>query len=470
MYPDTQGRGGIAEFAALLERERAAISPVATLLVTLNGDFMSGSQIGARTKGAHMIELMNHLDIDYVVLGNHEFDFGLPVLNERMKESKFKWLGSNVLDRTTKEPINGLVDTEVIELATGFKLGIFGVCCQETPQISNPGNEVVFDDIFKTSKRCVNQLLADGADFIVALTHLTIEQDKELARQVKSINVILGGHDHEPFTLFEGNTMIHKSGQNAFWLGKLEFVLSKTDPSKPVEVSSQWSMIANQSISPQPACERIVSKYMKLLEDEHAEASSRVLGILGLPLSTKSSLLRTGECNMGNLVADAIRGELNADIGVINGGFIRGNKIYDARTNITLGMVREEMPFPLKIVLIRIKAKHLRNALNQHLSKYPNPSGSFPHVSGLQLTVDVKAQPSQITSVKNEIGVELESETEMFVATTQFIFNGGDGCSAWQNGEIVRVGDEITIHVADYLMKKRLIMYPENEGRVKLVG
>ncbi|EGZ22864.1 hypothetical protein PHYSODRAFT_482069, partial [Phytophthora sojae] len=467
MYPDKHGRGGAAEFATLLERERAAVPPTSTLLVTLNGDFLSGSQIGARCKGAHMVELMNHLGVDYVVLGNHEFDFGMSTLHDRMTESKFKWLGSNVLDRATSKPIDGVVDSELIELSDGLKLGIFGVCTQDTPQISNPGDGVPFEGIYKSSKRCVDNLRSDGADFIIALTRLTIEEDRQLARHVKSINVVLGGHDHEPFTLFEGNTLIHKSGQNAFWLGKLEFRLSKSKsrPQDPVSISSQWNMIANQDVPPQSECQEIMSKCMKLIEDESAEENNRVLALLGLPLSTKSSTLRTGECNMGNLTADALRSELDADVGVINGGFIRGNKIYDARTSITLGIIKEEMP--LKIVLVSIRAEHLREVLTQHLAKHPAPSGSFPHVSGLRLTVDVQTQPPGIVRMEDEWGQDVELHNWLLVATTQLIFNGGDGCTAWRKGEIVRTADEITTHAADFLMKKRLVAFPEVEGRIR---
>jgi 2',3'-cyclic-nucleotide 2'-phosphodiesterase (5'-nucleotidase family) len=419
-----------------------------------------------------MIELLNHLGIEYVVLGNHEFDFGARVLRERMKASKFTYFGSNVLERSSGKIMEGIVDTELVELSDGLKLGLFGVCTQETPQLSYPGEDVMFDDVFKTSKRCVDTLLADGADFIIALTHLTIEQDRQLARRVKGINVMLGGHDHEPFTLYEGNTFIHKSGQNAFWLGKLEFLLSKSakHPERPLAVSTQWSMIANQHIPPQPACQKIVYKYTKMLEDEdNSGDNNRVLALLGLPLSTKTAALRAGECNMGNLVSDALRSELNADFGLINGGFIRGNRIYEARTTLTVGVLNQEMPFPRPAVLIRIQAKYVRKALNQHLSKYPQMSGSHPHVSGLRLTVDIKTQPPVITSMKNEAGEEVDPEAEVLMATTKFIANGGDGCTAWLEGEVIRTADKITVHVADYLMKKRLIAYPELEGRITLV-
>ncbi|GAB9464963.1 Calcineurin-like phosphoesterase [Globisporangium polare] len=474
MYPNEHGRGGIAELATLLEREKAALPHDVKLLVTLNGDFLSGSEVGERHRGAHMIELMNHLGIEYVVLGNHEFDFGATILKQRMAESKFKWFGSNVRDAATEKLFDHVIDTEIIELSDGLKLGVFGVCTQETPSLSFPGADVMFQDVFSTSKRCVDELQAQGADFIIALTHLSIAQDKLLARRVPGIDVMLGGHDHEPFTLYEGKTFIHKSGQNAFWLAKLEFHLSKSfkHPERPLDISAQWAMLANSHTPPQPECQKIVHKYMASMEtEESAQANARVLATLALPLSTKTSLLRSGECNMGNLVADALRSELAANFGLINGGFIRGDKSYEAKTNVTVGILNHEMPFPRPAVLVRIQARDFRDAILEHFSKYPQLSGSHPHISGLRVTVDRKTDASQptISEFKDEQGQDIDLDASVLVATSKFVSGGGDGCQSWLRGEVIRIADKIPAVVADFLMKKRLVSYPEREGRITIL-
>jgi 2',3'-cyclic-nucleotide 2'-phosphodiesterase (5'-nucleotidase family) len=416
-----------------------------------------------------MIEIMNHLGIEYVVLGNHEFDFGCEVLRERMKESKFKYLGSNVRENPSGKLMDGVIDTEIVPLKGGLKLGIFGVCTDETPQLSYPGEDVMFDDVFKTSKCCVEQLKAQGADFILALTHLPIEDDKLLARRVKGIDVILGGHDHEPFTLYEGNTFIHKSGQNAMWLGKLEFSLSKKNK-HPLAVTTQWSMIATQDIAPDVACQKIVHKYMQLLEADHNSGdNARVLAVLEQPLSTRTAALRAGESNMGNLVADALCCELNADYGLVNGGFIRGDKLYDAGTNMTAGMINQEMPFPNPTAVVRIQLRDFGTAILEHMAKYPHMSGSHPHISGLRLTVDWRTQPPSVVEMVDDMGREVDPDEWVLVGTTKFIAQGGDGCKSWQRGEVVRVGDSVAVIVADFMEKKRVVAYPEHEGRITII-
>ncbi|CAH0475163.1 unnamed protein product [Peronospora belbahrii] len=472
MIPNDYGHGGIAEFATLLEQHKAAIPENVTLLVTLNGDFLSGSEIAERFKGAHMIELMNHLGIEYVVLGNHEFDFGADELKARMQDSSAKWFGSNVRDSASGSLFEGIVDTEIIHLKDGLKLGMFGVCTEETPTLSFPGSTIKFDDILSTSRRCVDALKAQGADFILALTHLSISQDKRLARQVPGINLVLGGHDHEPFTMYEGKTFIHKSGQNAFWLAKLEFDLKRfgEHPERGLVVLPQWSMIANAYLPPQPACQQILYKYMHQMASENdPEKNECVLATLATTLSTRTALLRAGESSGGNLVADALRSELSADVGFINGGFIRGDKEYPAKSNITVGILKHEMPFPRPAVLVRIKASDLRDALIEHLNKYPQQSGSHPHVSGLLLTIDMHLNPLVVTKMLDDKGKPVDLEKQLLVATSKFVADGGDGCSSWLKGDIVRETGKIPDVVADFMMKKRLLAYPEHEGRITIL-
>ncbi|TDH67217.1 hypothetical protein CCR75_002446 [Bremia lactucae] len=472
MIPNENGHGGIAEFATLLEQQKATIPADATLLVTLNGDFLSGSELAERFKGAHMIEIMNHLQIEYVVLGNHEFDFGAEELKLRMGESSAKWFGSNVLDASSNALFDGIVDTEIILLNDGLKLGIFGVCTEETPTLSFPGPGIKFDDVVTTSRRCVDELQAQGADFILALTHVSIAIDQKLARHVPGIDVILGGHDHEPFTMYEGKTLIHKSGQNAYWLAKLEFDIKrfKAHPERGLIVLPQWSMLAIANMPSQQACFHIINKYMQLMTRENGpKENERVLATLETTLSTRTALLRAGESSGGNLVADALKIELAADVGFINGGFIRGDKEYGATSKITIGILKHEMPFPRPAVLVRIKASDLRDALLEHLSKYPQQSGSHPHVSGLQVTVEMHETSFKITKMAFATDELIDLEQELLVATSKFVADGGDGCSSWLKGEIVRVGCQIPEVVANFLVKKKVVAYGEHESRITIV-
>lgn len=101
-----------------------------------------------------MIELMNALKMDFAVLGNHEFDFGSDELLQRMKESEFTWLGSNVLDKKSEKLFgNNSKRTYMYKCPdAGITVGVFGVCTEETPVLSYPGEGVEFADVLEVSK------------------------------------------------------------------------------------------------------------------------------------------------------------------------------------------------------------------------------------------------------------------------------------------------------------------------------
>ena len=131
-----QGRGGLAELATLLQRERAA---AAHSITTFGGDLISPSVFSGITEGAQMIELYNLLGTDVAVLGNHEFDFGPEIAARRVRELTFPWLGTNVLGRDGK-PAVGTVDLHLIEVG-GYRIGFFGLLTPDTAVLSSPGPE-----------------------------------------------------------------------------------------------------------------------------------------------------------------------------------------------------------------------------------------------------------------------------------------------------------------------------------------
>ncbi|ETW09319.1 hypothetical protein, variant 1 [Aphanomyces invadans] len=405
VVPNEQGRGGMAELATLLQAERSIIPPTHHTITTINGDFLSASQAGEHYKGAHMIDILNRMDIDYAVYGNHEFDFGSDVLVQRVAESNFQWFGSNVRDKVTGNVLGNGLDTVLFPVGSTsqggvIQVGMFGICTPETPHLSFPGDKVEFLEIVDTSKRCVDELKARGADVIIALTHVSIAHDKLLAKRVPGIDVILGGHDHDPFTLYQGKTFIHKSGQNAYWLGRVDFVIRKRGDK--VTVSPGWKMLVNQHVTPEAGIEALVHKYMApFLTADRLEAGARQLAVLSHPLITKTSVMRGEESNFGNLVADAIRQELGAQFGLLNGGFVRGDTVHEAKTQLTVGMVLKEMPFPRPAVLLRIQGRDLKEAVEQHLRHYPLLAGSFPHVSGMRVTYDRTRETPEVCSCRS---------------------------------------------------------------------
>jgi 5'-nucleotidase len=196
-------RGGIARVATL-RKQVVAESPHTLFL--LAGDTISPSIESNTYKGAQMIEAWNAAGLDYATFGNHEFDFGPDVLRQRMSESKFKWLAANVLDKTTGRLFADTSEFVVREF-DGVKIGLFGILLPETLQTSRPGPNVDIIDPCTAAARVVPKIHAAGAQVVVALTHLSMAEDKQLAR-CSGVDVIIGGHEHTLLESMAGHAPI----------------------------------------------------------------------------------------------------------------------------------------------------------------------------------------------------------------------------------------------------------------------
>ena len=139
-----------------------------------------------------------------------------------------------------------------------------------------------------------------GADVVIALTHLTIAEDRALAQQVPGISVILGGHDHSPMTWYEGGTLIHKSGYDAHYLGRIDLVMEKkvTEKGPQVTVTPSWRMIANRGVPPDASVAPVVAQYAAALDQELAQP----VGQTQTALNSRTDAVRTQETDCARRV------------------------------------------------------------------------------------------------------------------------------------------------------------------------
>ena len=379
-----KGKGGLAELMTLLRQERARAD---NHLTTLGGDLISPSVMSGLTKGAQMIELMNAIGLDVAGFGNHEFDFGSDVFKERMAASKFTWLATNTLGADGK-PFGGAKATMTRKVGE-LTVGLFSLLTPETTHLSSPGSDITFAPAFATALSAVKTLKDQGADFIIALTHLDIAQDRALANSVKGINVILGGHDHDPISFYENDTLILKTGYDAHYLAVADIHIEKKETKRGARVSMlpQWRLVSTAGVAPDPEIDKLVAKHEAALDKELNVA----VGKTNVELDSRRATVRTKESNLGNLIADAIRASVGADIGFANGGGIRGDRTYEPGTTLTRKDVLTELPFGNVVVMLELSGADLLAALENGVSRVEDKAGRFPQVSGVNFTYDPKA-------------------------------------------------------------------------------
>ena len=453
-------RGGLARLITLKNQVKAE-NP--NTIFTLGGDTISPSVETLTYKGAQMIDAWNAVGIDYAVFGNHEFDLKTPVLLERMKESKFKWLGANVFDTETKKIF---ADTPpfVIREFDGVKIGIIGFLLPETKQTSSMAANLEVTDFCETAKKHVPEMRKAGANAVIGLTHLFMAQDKKLAG-CADFDLILGGHEHTLLQSSSHGTPIFKMTADARELGK--FNLNFDRQTKKLE-SIDWEVIpVTDKIADAPEFAIVLDKYKELLQK-----LAEPIGRTAVVLDARSESNRTQETNIADFIADAFRKSANADIGFLNGGSIRADLTYNPGT-LTKRDILSILPFNNPVIKIEISGKILREALEHGVARSAEDAepGRFPQVSGLTYKFDT-SRPAGSRIVEAKIaGEPLKDVKNYTLATTTFVaLNGGDGYEMFKNGKVLTDLDKAQkdAEILENAVKNApdKLIAPKVEGRV----
>lgn len=428
---DRGTRGGLARVMTL--RKRIMQESPNTLLL-LAGDTISPSVESITYKGQQMIDSWNTIGLNLATFGNHEFDFGPEELVKRIKESKFQWINANVIDKKTGKPFGDTPPFVIREFA-GVKVGLFGIVLPETKNTSRPGPNVEFQDPCTAAQRVVPQMRAAGAQAIVALTHLSMREDKQLAR-CADVDVIIGGHEHTLLESLAGHAPIFKMTADARELGRIDLNINKT--SGKLE-SIDWKVIpVTSEVNDDPQFAAVYNKYGKLLE----ELSERV-GHTDVELNAKSEDGRTRETNVGDLVADSFRQWANSDVGLMNGGSIRADALIPPG-DLTQRDVLSILPFKNPVVKIEVTGATLRAALEHGVARSAEDAepGRFPQVSGVRFSFDA-TRPAGSRIVSLTVGGQPLDEKKIYtLATTTFIArDGGDGYTMFKDARYL-IGPE----------------------------
>ena len=460
-----EGAGGAAKIAAVVAEERARAAAEGGLaVVTFGGDMISPSVLSGIDQGAHMIDLANAVGFDVAVLGNHEFDFGPEVLQQRLAESETVWLAGNVSVAGMSFP--GSRATTVIE-HDGYRIGFLGLVTEETPVISSPGPDVAFAPVVDAGATLAGSLKAEGADIVIALTHQGLGADLELLRAVRAIDVVLGGHDHLLIANHDGRQAVMKSGSQGRHVGVLTLTIDRIEGRGGVP-RVVWTPDFRLRSTAGVAGDAVLATKVQAYQARLDETLDVVIGETATELDTRGLLSGSAETAFGNLLADAMREATGADVALSNGGGIRGDTIYPPGTRLTRKMVLTELPFGNKTVVLRLTGAQIRQALENGVSRAQHPSGRFPQVSGLAFSFDGRGSPGARVTRVTVGGKALEDAATYTLATNDFLARGGDDYRMFKVGEVLvdsASGKLMAGHLIDHIVAAGTVA-PVIEGRI----
>lgn len=450
-------QGGYSRLYSLLKQQRQEEQ---NTIFAFGGGSLGPSPMSGFDRGSHIIDILNTLEPDLMTVRKREFSYYEDELSLRSDEAAFPLVASNIIDPLTTGNIEGLY-TSVIINKNGHKIGFMSVLPEEVIQEYLLNRVKVFESqtIVEGQAR---KLKRQGAEIVVMVFSKKQLFYNELLDEGVIDIAIRARSDRDNAEL---NTLPHPNSYSLSEDNKA-LILDVTLPifsSQELKIKSREVALTDYSEDP----------VVTLQIDEYNHRLHRLLnqtiGQLTVPMDTTRNSVRTGENAFANFVADTVRAHEEADIGIINGGVIRGNKKYIANTTLTRKDIATELPFRSRITRISATGEQIRQALEHGVGEVELIRGRFPHVSGMAFSFSSALRPGKRVSNITVNGKKLDLNKNYTVATSDYLANGGDGFTSFStmqevsslNSSLPLISDIVVLNI-----QKRRKITPRLESRV----
>lgn len=465
--------GGLGRVVTLVDRlKRQNVGQVAVLHA---GDFIAPSLESRYFAGRQMIDAMNYVAARaplVVVPGNHEFDERDPgMLAGAIKMSRFPWLAGNARLNTGDAAADGRMGSDTVVTWGGLKVGIFTLTYIDAPR----AYIAVDADVVNQAERQLRRLEERGADVIVGLTHLALEDDRRVAALKAThpkLAWIAGGHEH--YTIREDATatsaLITKGDSNARRVWRVSLATRNGAPLVHAEPVAMDSTVAVDAGYAQTVTKRWADSMRVKVPFFDA-----VIGRSTTRLDGSEETVRDRESNWGSWLADQMRGafpDLRADVAVMNGGGIRVDDAFQGE--IRWEHLARTFGFPTRVGLVWLRGRDLREQLLERGVSGGRGEGRFLQVSGVKFRFDRRRPVGQrVTQVQVQQGdayVPLDDGRLYVVAVPDYIYGGGDGYTFKEKAVMaIAPGPDVKLMAFDALSAayaRGQAISPQVEGRI----
>jgi 2',3'-cyclic-nucleotide 2'-phosphodiesterase (5'-nucleotidase family) len=429
---DTDGRLTRIGYDRLKALVDADPSPRKLLLDA--GDVLHGQAFATVRRGELMGRVLSLSGYDALAVGNHDFDYGYQRLLEISGKYRLNFLAANVAQKNGE----ALLPPYILRSWSDWRVGIFGLSTPLTRTATDPRNIEGLDikDPIETAETVVERLKAEGADLIVAVTHLGSEPyclptSQTLAERVPGIDVVIDGHSHSktilPIVRSDGSQVLVVS-TGAYFENVGRITLDK-------KTGGGYSMAASLLAASSPeiattAPDPALRAAMDALQAELDTELSRVVMSVPFDLDGSRQNVRRSSTNLGRLVCAALTEATGADAALLNGGSFRDSI---ARGEVTKGRFLTVLPYGNYVYLIDVTGEDLLAALRHGLGR-PG-AGAFPQFWGLEVETG-KREITASDGTKSEVlapksvtigGKPLDLKAKYRLAINDFLYSGGDG-------------------------------------------
>ena len=451
----------------------------AVVLLVDAGDAVQGAPIGKLSTGESIVNIMNAIGYDFLIPGNHEFDYGMPRFFELLKKQKTPYYSCNFTDLRTG---NLVLSPYKVVSAGGHKIAFVGVTTPETLATSTPkyfqdekgkfiygfSEDETGEKIYAAIQKAVDGAKAQGAEYVFIVGHLGMDgsiprwSSTTIAENTRGVTAIIDGHSHEKYenrsakNLDGKEVLITQTGTKMQTVGKL---VLHDDGTMTSTLETAETLPA-----PDPKILKVIEKENKKFEPILNRPVGEALADIrdGDP-ATGVRRVRNGETNMGDLVADAFRAVLHTDVSIVNGGSLR-NTIK--KGVFTYQDLLTAFPFGNMSSAVEVTGQTILDALELGAMNYPEENGGFLQVSGLTYTIDATV-PSTVeldahgsfVGVKGDrrvkdvtIGGKPIDPAKMYTVggTTYVLKDGGNGMVMFKGAKLI---DDGSMTDADMIME-----------------
>jgi len=447
------------------------------------GDFLQGNTTGAISKGQYIVDIMKHMDYHALTLGNHEFDYGVPRMKQLLEQAGVQVVCANFYEAGGQLPVYA---PYVIHQYGDKRVAFVGACTPETMRLEGYAfydtNGILLYDLkqetfYQLIQQAVDDARAEGADYVVLLAHVGETPQSmgfsshRIVNNTRGINIVLDGHTHEIIecakaTNLDGKEItVTQTGTQFAYVGKLlitpdgrfttQLLKCEDIPYESAEVTAVTDSI-NQLVKAVTAKVVAHTDYMLLVADEN-----------------KQWVVRGQETNAGDLVTDAYRHAMKADIGLENGGGLRNNI---QAGDITYGDIIGMLPYDNTLRRIMVTGEQLQQALTRCTALTPALDGCFPQCSGMRFTIHCKRHTVSDIEIMQPDGsyAPIDLKHNYSVALTNYNHDNGGMYDCFKNCPVltessVRYYEALADYLAQTLGGTTGKTYAQPQGRITIV-
>lgn len=463
-WKNDKGEYGFAAQKTAIDKVRQEVAAKGGEVLLIHaGDYNTGVPESDMQNAKPDIEGLNMMGIDVAVLGNHEFDFPLQVLDLQQSWAKFPLISANVFNKKTNQP---LVKPYVTFDKGGLKITVVGLTTEDTAKLGNPDvtENVIFHDPIETARTTLKTINEkDKPDVRIALTHMGYYFDEKhgmnapgdvsLARRLDkgAFDLIVGGHTHDTVCIndegtgikakytpgeackpdFQNGTWIAQAGEWGKFLGRADFEFKNGKTTLvnyeliPINLKQKIKQADGKSeyklYQDEIAEDKAVFDHLKTYQDEGDKLLGVKVGeVKGGELEGKREVIRFHQTNLGRLIAQSQMERVKADVGIMNSGGIRASI---GEGEVTYKNILTVQPFGNMIATVDLTGQELIDYLNVVALKEVD-MGAYPQFAGISMTVDRTAK--QVSDIKIG-GQPLDLAKKYKVSIPDYCAAGGDG-------------------------------------------